>query len=361
MKIQLQGAAAVYRRVGGVRVLVAVLTALALLTGCPSVPRSGPLVTPTFSALDIPLPAGGGWTNYSTTSPPAEVLPTRGRSVRVWFYAPVGSSFSVSLKALDTTLTPLTQNFGTPAPPEAGYFQMVSVNEALNPPLYTMLVRAPLALMDPANFDILIVNASLRTDVSDSAPLVVPLRQRKVFTVTVQVKGNGHVTSNPPGIQCGTTASGTALSPCSYEFGRGQVSLLPGANDLNTTKFSGWTGNCASGVQVCQNTLDGMAPIAATATFEPRASTTTASVCPVAPLLPGLRWIDLPQCGGNLVDKTNIELTPRCDASGYFCCKDGAGSGRCAPKIEFPADCMHRSPTGTLRQPGGCYEVDSNP
>jgi hypothetical protein len=360
MNIPLQRTAAIGWSLGSVKVLGAVLAALALLTGCPSVPRSGPLTQPVLSSLEIPT-ATGSWSTYSTSVPPSEVLPTRGRVLRLRLYAPVGSSFSVALRAPDGTQTTLPQNFGAVVASENGYFEIIDVNTALSPPLYLVHIRAPLSLMDPANFDVLVVNKSLRTDVTDSPPLVVRLGQRKVFTVTVQVKGNGHVTSNPPGIQCGTSSSGAVMSPCSYEFGAGQVSLNPASNNLNTTRFKAWTGNCALGVQVCQNTLNGMAPVAATATFEPRTSPTTASTCPPAPLLSGLRWIDLPQCGGNLIDKTNIELAPRCDASGFFCCKDGAGAGRCAPKTEFPADCMHKSPKGTLRQPGGCYEVDSNP
>lgn len=360
MKNPLLHASAISWSAGYLRILVTTVAALALLTGCPSVPRSGPLVKPVLSSLEIPT-ATGSWSTYSTNVPPSEVLPTRGRVLRLRLYAPVGSSFSVTLRAPDGTQTTLPQNFGAAVPGEDGYFEIISVNTALNPPLYLVHIRAPLSLADPANFDVLVVNKSLRTDVTDSDPLVVRLGQRKVFTVTVQVNGNGHVTSNPPGIQCGTSSSGATWTDCSYEFGRGQVSLNPASNDLNTTKFKEWAGNCDPHMQVCQFTLDGMAPIAATATFVARSTVTTVSACPVAPLLPGLRWIDLPQCGGNLIDKTNIELAPRCDASGFFCCKDGAGSGRCAPKTEFPPDCMHRSPKGTLRQPGGCYEVDSNP
>ena len=361
MKNLLLCAGAISWSAGYLRMLVTAVAALALLTGCPSpsVPRGGPLEKPVLTSLEIPT-ATGSWSTYSTSVPPSEVLPTRGRVLRLRFYAPLGSSFSVTLRAPDDTQTMLAQNQGSAVPGELGFFQITDVNTSLNPPMYTVDIRAPLSLADPANFDVLVVNKSLRTDVTDSDPLVVRLGQRKVFTVTVQVSGNGHVTSNPPGIQCGTSSSGAGMSPCSFEFGRGQVSLNPASNDLNTTKFKQWSGNCAG--QVCQPMLDGMAPIAATATFEPRTSPTTVSACPVAPVLSGLRWIDLPQCGGGIIDRTHIELAPRCDASGFFCCKDGSGTGRCAPqKIEFPPDCMHRSPRGMLRQPGGCYEVDSGP
>lgn len=346
--------------------LLAAVTILGLLTGCNTVPRSGQLETPTFSTLEIPNPAGGGWTTYSSTRP-YEVLPTRGRVLRIWFYAPGGSGFSVSLRAPSGVLTPLTQNFGAPEPPETGYFRIISLNTALNPPLYTMQIRAPLSLADPANFDVLITNSSVRTDVTDSSPLIVPFAQRKVFTVTVQVVGNGHVTSNPPGIQCGTSAQGRPMTPCSYEFGAGTVSLNPGANDLNTTKFSKWGGNCNPNVQVCTFTLNGMAAVNAMAIFEARSVNNPVSQCPAAPLLPGLRWIDIPGCAtGNLAGHPGITNPAVCDAAGYFCCEPGppgSNAPRCGGtgKIESLPDCRRNAPNGMLRQPGGCYEVNSYP
>jgi hypothetical protein len=183
-------------------VFTAALVALTvvLVAGCGPNPGGGQLAIPTFSQLHIPDPfAAGAWRIHATsTSPPPEVLPTRGRGVRLLFHAPGGSTFGVSLRALDGTSTPLTENQGTPAPPEAGYFQIVNVDAKQDPAAYLMFVRAPLMLADPANFDILVVNRSLRTDVTDSAPMVVSLRQRKVFTVTVRVQGNGRVTSTPP-------------------------------------------------------------------------------------------------------------------------------------------------------------------
>ncbi|MET0985952.1 MAG: hypothetical protein ABW034_11145 [Steroidobacteraceae bacterium] len=336
-----------------------------LLVACKDTRPSGPLEAPIFRQLSIPDPAGSNaWSTFSTSSPPAEVLPTRGRGVRVAFVAPVGSTFSVALRTLDGTSTPLTENQAAPAPPEAGYFQVISVNANLNPPLYTMYVRAPQALSDPANYDVMVVNRSLSSDVTDSAPMVVVLRQRKVFTVTVRVEGSGHVTSNPGGIQCGTASSGTPLTTCTFAFGPGQVSLAPNSNDPNTTRFVGWTGNCPPGVQVCDMTLTGMAPMSATATFAARTASITASTCPAAPALPGLRWINVPNCGGDAHD-SHPGITLQCDGNGFFCCepKIGASSSRCGGggKLESAPDCRHVAPRGLLRQPGGCYEVDSFP
>jgi hypothetical protein len=272
----------------------------------------------------------------------------------------VGSTFDVSLRALDGTVTGLTESRGTPPPSEAGYFEVINVNAALNPPAYAMHVRAPQSLADPANYDILVVNKSLRTDVTDSGPMVVPLRQRKVFTVFVSVVGNGHVTSNPPGIQCGTSSLGRPLTDCRYEFGPGLVRLNPDSNDLDTTRFDEWSGNCAPGVQVCEFTLDGTAPVSATATFEASSIPTQVSTCPEAPVLPGWRWVNTPNCGRvQFADLT-------CKAQeGYFCCgaKNGKTTARCHGQNETAVTCAKDNlgitpGNGLLIQPGGCYEVD---
>ncbi len=118
--------------------------------------------------------------------------------MRVNFYAPVGSGFGVSLRDLSgTSVATLTENTGTPAPPEAGYFQIFDVRPSGSQAIYGMYVRAPLSLMDPANYDIVVVDRSVHSDQTDSNPMVVVLRHRPVFTVTVEVIGCGHVTSNP--------------------------------------------------------------------------------------------------------------------------------------------------------------------
>ena len=340
-----------------------VALAVGSITGCNgnNPPASGPLPTPVFTLLEIPDPNGAPvWQPIATIVPAPNVLPTFGRGVRVSFSAPVGSSFSVSLRALDGTLTPLPENQGAPAPPEAGYFQVMSVNASATPPVYRMYVRAPMALADPANYDVEIVNRSLRTDVTDSSPLVVALRQRPVFTVTVMVQGDGHVTSTPPGIQCGRSPGGSTLAPCSANFGPGPVSLQPNSNDPNTTKFIGWSGNCAPNVQVCTFALIGLSAISATATFGPSTTTVPVSACPAAAAIPGLRWTDVPQC-----DITHTGIGLRCDAQGFFCCEPApmnANAPRCGGQgqLETSPNCQHLAPRGLLR-PGGCYEVDSGP
>jgi hypothetical protein len=198
------------------------------------------------------------------------VLPTRGRAVRLIFSAPVGATFAVSLRAVTGPVTTLTENLGTPAPPDAGFFQILSVNP--NQGLYTMYVRAPKSLPDPENYDVLVVHKSLRTDMTDSPAMVVPLRKAE-FTLTVTVVGSGHVTSSPAGIQCGTGQLGSVLTDCSHNFVSlvpVQVTLYPHSNDLETTRFGGWTGDCPSSVQICAVALDGATPRNATATFAAR-------------------------------------------------------------------------------------------
>lgn len=342
---------------------IALALAGAFVAGCDgNTPRSGPLETPVFVELQTPSTAGG-WITATSLTPAPAVLPTRNRGVRVGFTAPVGSTFTVSLRTPDGTATPLPENKGTPAPAEAGYFQIMSVDTNKSPPVYLMYVRAPITLTDPANYAIEIVNQSLRTDVTDSAPLVVGLGQRPIFTVTVKVVGSGHVTSNPAGIQCGSTSFGSPLTDCSFDFPPGPVSLIPGSN--TNAKFIGWSGNCAPNVQVCTFALTGQSATNATATFGPSNTTVTPSTCPPAPLLPGLRWIDLPDCAtGNIAEHPGISHPALCDAQGYFCCEPGptgANAPRCGGlgKIESPPDCRQHAPKGMLRQPGGCYEVDS--
>lgn len=343
------------------RLFAVSVAALTLLTGCPSVPRSGQLEKPVFADIAFPSPTGG----WMTVSGPSrdEVLPTRGRMLQIWFTAPIGSVFSVSLRTPDGVVTPLPENRGTQAPADEGFFLVANVNPSPNPPRYTLQVRAPLVLTDPANFDVLIVNRSLRSDVRDSDPLVISLKQRREFTVTVQIQGDGRVTSNPPGIACGTSASGQPLNQCSYTFGPYAVTLNPGSN--NAARFLGWDGNCPPGAQPCTITLNGTA-VQAVAKFGTRPSTGV-STCPTAPLLPGLRWIDLPSCAFGVLDQHPGITNPAvCDAAGYFCCEPGgpnSNSPRCggSGKIESAPSCRHLAPRGLLRQPGGCYEIDSGP
>ena len=342
---------------------VALAVALAGCGGGSGTSTGAQVAAPTFGELELPDPsAASNWSTFSTSNPPAEVLPTRGRAVRLWFYAPAGSVFAVSLRDLaGTTVATLPQNSGGQPPSEAGYFEILSEDANQNPAKFHMHVRAPLALADPANYDILVVHQSLRTDVADSNPMVVALRARKVYTVTVTVTGDGKVTSSPGGITCGTSPSGHPLTDCSYEFGPGQVNLAAQGNNPNSITFQGWTGNCPPMVQTCVLTLDGTARMVANASFG-AGSSPTGSTCSAAPAVSGWRWIGKPGCGP-------IDMLPgvtvQCDAQGYFCCSTGSPSSpRCQGQKQTAADCTNQPNQGLnarLIQPGGCYEVDSFP
>ncbi len=329
--------------------------------------NKGPVAAPTFTSLEIPGPVGSmTWSTVTNLSPPPEVLPTNGRAVRLNFDAPGGSVFNVSLRDPAGGVTTLSQNTGGNPAPESGFFSIVNEDVSTSPAKFLMLVRAPEMLSDPVNFDIEVVHQSLRTDMTDSSPMVVPLRRRKVFVVTVAVQGDGHVTSTPSGITCGTSPSGQALTDCSFDFGSAiSVSLAPGSNNLNTTKFKAWAGNCAPNTQVCMLSLTGTS-LAATAMFETTGGTVAASACPTAPTVVGWRWIDLPDCATNDIAGHPTATHPAlCDSMGYYCCESvtGSNSPRCggANKHEFIPDCEHHAPRGRLIQPGGCYELDSFP
>lgn len=352
-----------------------VVSVSAALSGCPTPvpgPSPGPtpaplspLPPPSIRYFEIPDPNGANaWLPSSQFSPPAEVLPVKGRGLRIYFTAPIGSTFGVTLRAPNGALTPLPENRGNPAPADDGYFQIANVNTSATPVVYQMYVRAPLSLADAANYDVLTITRSLRTDVTDSAPMILSLRKRKVFTVTVAVKGAGNVSSIPDGIHCGRSISGGQLTACTFNFPPGPVQLVPRPNDIDTTKWISWEGNCAPNVKVCTFALLGAAAFSTTANFGPLSNNAAPSACPVPPPVTGFRWKDLPACAtGNIASHPGISNPAMCDTQGFFCCEPGP-SGSNAPrcggigKIESIPDCRHHAPRGKLIQPGGCYEVD---
>lgn len=357
----------VVRNIGIVALAVVVLGA-----GCGGNNSTGTsqLPTPIFGQLSIPDPSGSNqWIQFATINPPpAEVLPTRGRAVRFWYQAPVGSIFAVSIRELATSsmpavTTPLTQNNGTPAPPEAGYFQILSENPntGSSQAIYNMYVRAPMSLTtNPANFDILVVNQSQRSNATDSSPMVVALRARKIYTVSVAVTGNGLVVSDPPGIQCGTSLTGHVYTDCTNDFGPGSVRLDATTHADPMLRFLEWRGSCSGSTRPCVLMLDGTARSVVSATFVADTSTATASTCSAAPPVSGWRWIGIPGCGP--ID-TLPGVTVQCDSQGYFCCSTGSpASTRCSGQKFTLAACNKPDQrNASLIQPGGCYEVDSFP
>jgi len=87
------------------------------------------------------------------------------------------------------------------------------------------------------------------------APIDLEIVLKRLFTVTVEKRGNGSgtVTSSPPGIDCGPTCSSQ-----SAEFEEGTVVSLTAA--ATGSAFAGWGGDC-SGVGGC--TVSGQATVTA--------------------------------------------------------------------------------------------------
>lgn len=339
---------------------VSAVAAMLLLAGCPPTSNPGtpsaPIPPPTLVQVLAP-DESNAWAAVDMST--GEALPTRGRGVRLIVTSPLGSVFGVAIVS-GTARVELDQNRGTPAPPEAGYFQVIEASPD-NPSTVTLYVRAPEALPSPTDFTIEVVHKSLRTDVGDSTPLSIALHRKPVFSVSVTVTGSGHVTSNPAGLMCGPSPSnGRPLTPCKANFPAGTtVQLIPGGNQ--GARFRAWGGDCDPTVQVCQLTMDGNGKVVS-ARFD-GTTTQQPSNCPEPPQLPGLRWIDIPACATGSIDSHPGITNPAvCDAAGYFCCEPGppgAVSARCGGtgKIQSTPDCRQHAPRGQLRQPGGCYEA----
>lgn len=95
---------------------------------------------------------------------------------------------------------------------------------------------APLAFVPPANPApaqyILVFRGTLGAETNAVAGTVVTLKPK----LTVQVQGNGTVSSSPAGIDCGQTCSAVFLP-------NAQVTLTATSN--SDAKFDGWSGDCA--------------------------------------------------------------------------------------------------------------------
>jgi hypothetical protein len=339
--------------------LLAIVTAAVLLVSISSCTPpsggagSGPPIA--FTSLEAPNSAGG-WGEVRARGGVFQVLPVQGRGVRLNFTAPVGSVFNVTILSAGA-VTALAQNDGTPAPPDDGYFQIISADPSTNPPTYQMYVRAPANLADANNYTISVASAS---GGASGGPMTVTLGP-PTFIVTVTVQGGGHVTSNPAGITCGTSPQGNALRSCTVDFGSATaVTLNPNSN--NPGDFTEWTGAC-TGRQVCTLANAGL-PVAATASFAGGGATVTTNACTQPPILVGLTWSGQPQCGRESAT-SDIRGTLGCDGGGYFCCSTSTGGGAADPRCAnggyaYPPDCRNQPNEGlnaVLRQPGGCYRI----
>ena len=347
-----------------VRAAIVVVAVLGCLPGC-SPARNRTRASPAqFGTIQIPSSTQRWTTVGQSAGGVYDVLPVQGRGVRLVFYAPQDSAFGVSLVDPTGARTTLTQNTGTPAPPDSGLFSIVDQNRNNTPAIWTMFVRPAADFMSPLNYSINVIVLGTGTSLG-SAPMIVPLVSRPVYAAHIAVVGDGHVTSNPPGIQCGRSSL-SPLTDCDFDFGQSvTLSLNPGSNQ--GARFIGWTGNC-QGRQSCVLALGGN-PVSVTAAFEADTGTTTLpSTCVAPPTLPGLRWIGEPACSG-IADHPGITL--QCDGQGFFCCspQNGATGPRCGGgtpgggqnTLQSNADCHSFAPRGLLVQPGGCYESAAPP
>ena len=218
---------------------------LALVSCSTRPPATSPL-SPMWGQLHYPTSSGTWVTQPQLDANLLRILPVQGRAVRVDIQANLGT-FGVTLRELNGTLTPLTQlpSGGVPAP-GAGFFEVAAVNVNAQPPIQTLVVRAPAAIADPANYDVMIVARSSTGGVPDSAPLIIPLRAVPNFTVTVTLNGSGRVTSDLPGISCGTSQN-----ICTAEFTAPVTLAAQSATSGTMITFRSWEGSCTPSGQRC--------------------------------------------------------------------------------------------------------------
>jgi hypothetical protein len=97
------------------------------------------------------------------------------------------------------------------------------------------------------------VQVTMTTDKTCTATFV----RQHTLTVAKAGTGSGTVTSNPAGINCGTT--------CSATYDEGTLVTLSASPDSNST-FTGWSGAGCSGTGTCQVTMDAAKSVTATFT-----------------------------------------------------------------------------------------------
>ena len=324
-----------------------------MLAACSESEQTGPLDTPVL--VRVEEPQGTSWAPVTLAGPPAnvtvkaQVMPVR--VVRIVFTGPLGS-YEPSVQTLSGTTVVSIPRGRAAAAADGSYHEIANVDANTTPPTHTMFVQLPTDIEDPLGFFLRVVNRSQSSNRTDSAPLVIEFARRPLYTVSVTVVGDGRVTSNPPGITCGTSPAGRPLTDCSFDFGAPMtVQLMPGSG---TTPFRSWGGDCTPTNQVCALGLNGTAR-ATTANFTGAAPPTPAGACPAPALVPGWAFRGLPLC-----DAQPPGQTRNCDATAQFCCyaQTGANSARCggADKAEARATCRGVGTNTLLIQPWGCYD-----
>lgn len=350
---------------------VAALGIFSMIASTPINPGGGAPAAPSMLSLEIPSNAfGNGFSGvtpavFPTATTPANyfvlpLLPTTAPIVRVLLRSPYPSDLTVT--ATDTTgsqTATLPQiPSGSPGP-STGYFQIISVTPN-NPATWYIVIRYPNSFQG---------SKSISTMISDtvggvaSAPLTFTMsfRGSTVNVSIVTANNDGRVRSNPPGIDC--------PGVCSFDF-LGWTSVVLTQSVLhNQTEFIGWTGNC-SGTGGCTVQLlapgPAIIPVNAAVTANFRIHTNSAipatMSCQAAPLIPGKRWVEQPNCGTIPISQG---ATLMCDAQGYFCCgvSGGNATARCTGHNETVVTCSTSALGGgpvnqQLIQPGGCYVSD---
>lgn len=324
-----------------------------LLAACSESEQTGPLDTPVL--VRVEEPQGTGWVPVTLAGPPVNVIPRAQvmpvRAVRVVFTGPLGN-YEPSVQALSgTTVVSIPRGGGSPAP-DGSFYEIANVDANTSPPTHTMFVQLPTDIEDPLGFFLRVVNRSQSSNRTDSAPLVIEFARRPLYTVSVTVVGDGRVTSNPPGITCGTSPAGQPLTDCSFDFAAPTtVQLMPGSG---TQPFRSWGGACPASTQVCALGLNGTA-LSVTANFTGAAPPAPTGACPAPALVPGWTFRGLPLC-----DAQPPGQTRNCDATAQFCCyaQTGSNSARCggADKAEARATCRGVGTNTLLIQPWGCYD-----
>lgn len=331
------------------KILILPLIAL-VLAACPASEGTGPLETPVL--VRVEEPQGNGWapvTLAGLTRPDAQVMPVR--AVRLVFTGPLGT-YEPSVQSLDGQVVIPIPSGRSAAAPDGSYYEMAGVDANTSPPTHTMFIRLPSDLPDTLNFNLRLQNRSLNSNRTSSNFLLVQVSRRPLYTVSVTVTGNGRVTSNPPGIVCGTSFSGQPLTTCSFDFGQpGAVELLP--NSGGNLTFSGWGGACPANTQVCTLRLSGL-PVSASANFS-GGTQPPISPCPMPGAVPGWTFDSRPVCSAQPTGQT-----ARCDSTGWTCCypKIGGSTPRCGGVDKAEARPVCPTPNLLLVQPWGCY--DSN-
>ena len=176
------------------------------------------------------------------------------------------------------------------------------------------------------------------------------------LTVQLAGTGSGSVTSNPNGVNCGST--------CSAVFAAGTIIVLTPTASQNST-FSGWSGAC-SGTGPCQVTLQNSAEVTATFLLAPTLSVTVSGSGSITSKPAGIN------CGATCTSAfaagTQVTLTALPGTSSFFTGWNTAGCegvGTCTFTIRANTSVsatFSSTPTLTITDNGNSSgTVTSNP